>query len=107
MRETTILASEGFLGPFAPKLEVGDIQSMVFDRPTDVGPWYLSSEERETRRHNQSTGQSKRIERTKKLLVDALESSGIILQNTGTTQKRSVKNLLGIMESTFTMRGLR
>ena len=80
MRETTILASEGFLGPFAPKLEVGDIQSMVFDRPTDVGPWYLSSEERETRRHNQSTGQSKRIERTKKLLVDALKSSGVILQ---------------------------
>ena len=53
---------------------------MVFDRPTDDGPWYLSSEERETRQHNQSTGQSKRSERTKKLLVDALKSSGVILQ---------------------------
>jgi hypothetical protein len=50
MRETTTtLTLEGILGPFASKLKVGDVQSMVFDRPTDVGPWYLSSEERELR----------------------------------------------------------
>ena len=41
MQETTLLASEGFLGPIASKNEVGDIHSMLFDRPTDVGPWSL------------------------------------------------------------------
>jgi hypothetical protein len=30
MRETTILAEEGFLGPHLPELRVGDTQSMIF-----------------------------------------------------------------------------
>jgi hypothetical protein len=91
MQETTILTSEGFLGPFASKLEVGDVQSMVFDRPTNVGPWYLSSEEREKRRHNQSTDKANERSGPKTLLVDALESLGVILQKQRNHTKKELQ----------------
>jgi hypothetical protein len=40
MRDTTIMADEGFLGPHLPSLGVADTQSLVF-QAADVGPWYL------------------------------------------------------------------
>ena len=44
MRDSKI--TEGCLGKYSPKLEIGDIQHMVF-QSTDSGLFYLSSEERE------------------------------------------------------------
>jgi hypothetical protein len=79
MRDTQIKAVEGFLGPHTRCLEVGDVQSMVF-KPTDSGPWYLTAEEKEARRHDKPTGRSKTIERTKQELVDALEAADVPLQ---------------------------
>ena len=91
MRETTILSDEGFLGPFTPMLGIGDTQSMVF-KPSDIGPWYLGSdEEREMRRHDQPTGKTKRIERTKKLLVEALELAGVTLQKQRNHTKKELQ----------------
>jgi len=44
MRDTQI--TNGCLGMHAPKLQVGDIQKMVFQN-TDKGPFYLSQADRE------------------------------------------------------------
>ncbi len=80
MLETTIVESEGFLGLNVPRLKLGESQCMVFTS-NDKGPWYLQSdEERESRRYSRPTGCSKRIERTQKLLVNALEVAGVTLQ---------------------------
>jgi hypothetical protein len=78
MRDTTILQSEGYLGAHSSKLNVGDTQSLVF-ASTDTGPWYLSHEQREAQRHDRATGQSRRVERSKKLLIKALSEAGVEL----------------------------
>ena len=79
MRDTTILAEEGYLGPHLPMLSVADTQSMVF-RVEDSGPWYLTPEQREAQRHNRATGKTKLVERSKKLLLEALREKGLMLQ---------------------------
>jgi hypothetical protein len=79
MRDTTILSDIGYLGPNSPLLKVGDTQSLIF-KTEDSGPWYLSPEEKERQRHNRPTGKRKRIERSKKMLVDALAAAGVVLQ---------------------------
>ena len=79
MRDTTILSDIGYLGPNSPILRVGDTQSLIF-KVEDSGPWYLSLEEKERQRHNRPTGKRKRIEQSKKMLVDALAASGVVLQ---------------------------
>jgi hypothetical protein len=61
MRDTTIIQADGYLGTHSPKLNVGDTQTLVF-KPDDIGPWYMSHEQREAQRHNQPTGQSRRVE---------------------------------------------
>jgi hypothetical protein len=55
MRETTILAEEGFLGPHLPELRVGDTQSMIF-LANDSGPWYLTPEQRSSQSTQPSNG---------------------------------------------------
>ena len=87
MRDTTILEEKGYLGKHSPKLKVGDTQSMVF-KPHDTGPWHLSDEQREAQRHDRLTGQSRRIERSKKLLTKALSEAGVELpEKRGYTRK--------------------
>jgi hypothetical protein len=86
MRDTTIMSDTGYLGPHSPVLKVGDTQSLIF-KDEDSGPWYLSPEEKEQQRHNRPTGKSKRIERSKKMLVDALAAAGVVLQQ----QQKSYK----------------
>ena len=49
MRDTTISKENGFLGPYSPKLKVGDAQSMIF-KSDNAGLWYLSCEQREAQR---------------------------------------------------------
>ena len=79
MRDTTILAEEGYLGPHLPMLSVADTQSMVFG-VDDSGPWYLTPEQRAAQRHNRPTGKTKLVERSKKLLLEALREKGLMLQ---------------------------
>ena len=60
---------------------------MVF-KPHDTGPWHLSDEQREAQRHDRLTGQSRRIERSKKLLTKALSEAGVELpEKRGYTRK--------------------
>ncbi len=48
MHETVLKLQQGYLGPHSPKLQVGDIQSMVF-KSDDVGPsWMEASEQVES-----------------------------------------------------------
>ena len=51
MRDTTVTAEEGFLGPHLPLLQVGDTQCMAF-KSTDIGPWYLTPEQQQLQRHD-------------------------------------------------------
>ena len=78
MRDSIITTTEGFLGPHSPKLKCGDTQSMVF-KPEDTGPWYLSNEQRVAQRKDRATGRSRRVERSKKLLMKALLDAGVEL----------------------------
>jgi hypothetical protein len=57
MRETIIMAEEGFLGPHLPELHVADTQSMVFTAG-DTGPWYLSPDQQALQRHDRPTGKT-------------------------------------------------
>lgn len=79
MRDTIILQDEGYLGPHSPILKAGDTQSLVY-LESDSGPWYLSPEQRQSQRHDRPTGRSKRVERSKKVLVECLRAAGVTLQ---------------------------
>ncbi len=79
MRDTTILAEEGFLGPHLPMLGVADTQSLIFT-VDDSGSWYLTPDQRAIQRHNRPTGKTKHVERSKKLLLEALKDKGVTLQ---------------------------
>lgn len=59
--------------------------------PTDVGPRYLTEEERQRQQHDQPTGRTKRTERTKKDLVEALESAGVVLQRKTNHTKKELQ----------------
>ena len=65
MRDTTIMAEDGFLGAHLPLLRVGDTQSMLVFKPTDTGPWYLLPEQKEIQRRDRATGKSKLIKKSK------------------------------------------
>ena len=74
------MAEEGYLGPHLPELRVADIQSMTF-AAEDRGPWYLSPEQQAMQRHDRPTGKIKLVvERSKKLLLEALHAYGVTLQ---------------------------
>jgi hypothetical protein len=88
MRNTMMLEEEDYLGTNLPTrlLNVGDTQSMIF-LPQDSGPWYLSAQQREAHRKDQATGKSRRVERSKKLLVKALLEAGVDMKKRGYTRK--------------------
>jgi hypothetical protein len=73
MRDTTITQAEGFLGHHSPRLKVGDTQSFTFTANNDDGPWYLSPEEREIKRHDRPTGKIRQLEQSKKASCDSSE----------------------------------
>jgi len=72
MRDSQI--TQGCLGTFSPKLNVGDIQKMFF-QSTDEGPFYFSDREKEFRRFDQNmngiTSRPKNMKQLKKELRDA------------------------------------
>ncbi|KAI2488938.1 hypothetical protein MHU86_25992 [Fragilaria crotonensis] len=70
---------DGFLGPHLPSLRVADTQSLVF-QVDDVGPWYLSDHQQRIQRHDRPTGKTKVVERSKKVLLEALKDKGVTLQ---------------------------
>ena len=78
MSDTTIITEEGFPGPHLPSLRVADTQSLVFQ--IDVGPWYLSEHQQRIQRHDRPTGKTKVVERSKKVLLEALKDKGATLQ---------------------------
>jgi hypothetical protein len=51
MRESTIIAEEGYLGMHERTVDVGDAQSFVF-QPGDTGPFWMTPQERELNRHD-------------------------------------------------------
>ena len=58
MRETYITSEIGYLGPFPRTVCVGDKQEMKFGE-NDVGPYWMTSEERTKRKFEQGTGSEK------------------------------------------------
>jgi hypothetical protein len=42
--DTVISKKDGYLGPFQPKLQVGDMQVLLFC-PQDSGPFWMTAEE--------------------------------------------------------------
>ena len=69
MRDMTVMAQEGYLGPHLPELHVVDIPSMT-EAAKDKGPWYLSPQQQAMHRHD----------RPSKKLLEALLAKGVTLQ---------------------------
>ena len=91
MRDTTIMNAAGYLGPHVPRLDIGQVQSFVF-KVEDVGPWYLSPEERESQRKNKPTWRIKMVERSKKLLIEALCGAGVTFQQNRSYTKKELQD---------------
>ncbi len=92
MKDTTIMADKGFLGPHLPSLGVADTQSLVF-QAADVGPWYLSEHQQRIQRHDRPTGRTNVVERSKKMLLEALKDKGVTLQQHQGYTKKNFKTL--------------
>lgn len=84
MHPTKIEAEKGYLGPYDRVLNVGDMQQMVFQEGDD-GPFWMSSEERETKKHS-VLGEPKTKDKTKDELLRELREKGV--QQTGLRQKK-------------------
>ena len=82
MRDSLILDSH--LGPFInhPSIQTlsltsGVLQAMTFSED-DVGPWFLSSQERESKKRDINTGKYKEIKLKKEELILNLKNQGIL-----------------------------
>ena len=77
MRSTVIEEEEGFLGPFQRQLQVGNTQHLVF-QSTDIGPFWMSQEEREGNRHDViEDDEPNNIPKIRAELIVELQSKGI------------------------------
>ena len=82
------LTDVSLFGPYhspAYKLQLGDTQSMVFI-DGDIGPFYLSEEERRKRMFDVSTGEMSEKKILKKDLIAALKTANIV-DPRGTTEQ--------------------
>jgi hypothetical protein len=95
MRDTTIMSREGYLGVHLPRLNVGDTQSFTF-KTNDCGPFYLSAEQREQQRQDRPAGKIKRVERSKKMLVNALSDVGVSYQQQRNYKKKELQDFARI-----------
>ncbi|KAI2491787.1 hypothetical protein MHU86_22786 [Fragilaria crotonensis] len=86
---------DGYLGEHVPRLNVGDTQSFIF-RADDCGPFYLSPEQREEQRHDRPTGKFKRVERSKKMLMNALSDAGVSFQQQRSYTKKELQDFARI-----------
>mmetsp|Transcript_73807 Transcript_73807/g.213587 ORF Transcript_73807/g.213587 Transcript_73807/m.213587 type:complete len:685 (+) Transcript_73807:660-2714(+) len=79
LRPAPIYQEEGILGRFPRKIDVGEVQEMVF-RDTDEGPFWLSPTEREARRFDTTRENTEETrEKTKAVLYDELNAIGVTL----------------------------
>jgi hypothetical protein len=78
MKPSKIESVEGYLGPYHhdKKLQVGDIQDMMF-RPGDQGPYWMTAEEREQTRKDKFMATTKEKYYTKAQLTEMLQHNGI------------------------------
>ena len=95
MRDTTIMSKERYLGAHLPRLNVGDTQSFIFNSD-DCGPFYLSPEQREQQRRDRPTGKIKRVERSKKMLMNALSNAGVSFQQQRSYTKKELQEFARI-----------
>jgi hypothetical protein len=80
LRDTVIKQQQGYLGPHDPKLKVGDAQHMIF-QPTDEGPFWMTPEEREKRRHDvRVQGKKKKRKYDKEELLNMLKEKGLTVK---------------------------
>jgi hypothetical protein len=104
MRDTIILAKEGFHSPNSPSLGIADTQVLMF-HASALGPWYLTPDQREIQRHDRPTGKVKIVERCKKALVEVLKEKGVTLQQQRGFTKKKFKTLQGITTLGFQIVG--
>jgi hypothetical protein len=99
IRDTIIFANEGYLGPNSPLQGVADTQVLIF-KSSDLGPWFLTPNRRKIQRHDWPMGKVKIVERSKKVLLEALKEMGVTLQlQQGYT--KNFKTSQGITSSSF------
>jgi hypothetical protein len=62
----------------------------------DVGPWYLSeTQQQQTQCHDQPTGRTKVVERSKKMLLEALKDKGVMPQQQQGYTKKELQDFAG------------
>ena len=88
MRDTVISKKDGYLGPFQPKLQVGDTQVLLFC-PQDSGPFWMTTEERERKRKDARKDGTRKVKRNKRELIKMLQERGI----TATGKAEDIKKL--------------
>ena len=77
LRDTKIKQQVGYLGPYSPSLNVGDVQSMWF-KPGDIGPFWMSATEWEEKQHDKVIGGATITRQfTKTELIAKLKEKGI------------------------------
>ena len=82
MRNSTIFREQGYLGEYYKQvnlLKVGDSQTMIY-AADDVGPSYLSPEQRQLKRMDRDTGKCKKVKHTRSELIKMLAEKDIIAQ---------------------------
>jgi hypothetical protein len=79
MHPAKIEEENGYLGPYDPTLEAGDVQSMVF-LATDTGPFWMPAGQREETRHDRVQAETT-VTRPKRIgeLIEELTPNGIQL----------------------------
>ena len=73
---STKMKTQHYLGPHQGILRVGDVQHMSYGI-ADLGPFYLSPEERAARKFDHPTGEIRTKQKTKAELLAELDASGI------------------------------
>ena len=84
---TIIERETGFLGPYSHILETGQTQRLTFVE-TDIGPFWMSTNDRILNRHDQIEGDPLIVQRNKSELILELHSKGV--QTKGKNKKKLV-----------------
>ncbi len=92
MRDTKI-DSDKYLGPFVDKvangLRVGDTQKLSFTNSSNEGPFWMSSQEKINRMHDQTTGWTRKRNRTAGDLVKIIkDTKGIVVSGNAAKIKK-------------------
>jgi hypothetical protein len=99
LHDTLIKEVDGYLGPYPRTLKPGDVQSMVFHE-SDIGPFWLTAEERIKQRHDQiEVGKTVKRKLKKEELVRKLAQAGVTATgNYAKVQKLALEKNIPITE---------